>query len=53
MEICIFALEPSVESLIAAALDAGWDEGSVLLAIINSAMSRAEKTQLPSQVMHS
>lgn len=53
MDACIFALEPSVEGLIAAALEAGWDQGSVLLAIINSAMSHAEKAQLPAQVMHS
>ncbi|MFT4181388.1 MAG: hypothetical protein QM636_05645 [Rhizobium sp.] len=53
MDACIFALEPSVESLVATALEAGWDEASVLLALINNAMSRFEKARLPSQVMHS
>jgi len=53
VDACIFALEPSVEGLIAAALEAGWNQESVLLAIINSAMSHAEKAQLPAQLMHS
>ncbi|WP_157385308.1 hypothetical protein [Rhizobium freirei] len=49
----MFALEPSIESLVTAALKAGWDRESVLLAIINSAMSNAEKIQSSSPMMHS
>ncbi|MGZ9720047.1 hypothetical protein [Rhizobium miluonense] len=49
----MFAIEPSIESLFTAALKAGWDRESILLAIINSAISNAEKIQSPSRMMHS
>jgi len=53
MEACIFALEPSVEGLFNAALKAGWDRESVLLAIINIAANSAEKIKSSPGVMHS
>ncbi|WP_204326310.1 hypothetical protein [Rhizobium lusitanum] len=50
---CLFALEPSVESLIAAATKSGWKRDYVLLAIMAIAMGDNGSTAAPAQPMHS
>lgn len=50
---CLFALEPSVEGLLAAAQKSGWKREYVLLAIMAIAMSDAEDTVSSRKPLHS
>ncbi len=50
---CLFALEPSIESLIVAAVKSGWRKEYVLLAIVAAAMGDNDSASSPSQPMHS
>lgn len=49
---CLFALEPSIESLLSAALKSGWKRKFVLLAIIAIAMNDG-KEAMPPEPLHS
>ncbi|MGV1793804.1 hypothetical protein [Rhizobium sp. A37_96] len=53
LAVCLFALEPSVESLIAAATKSGWKRDYVLLAIMAIAMGDNSSTAAPAQPMYS
>lgn len=47
---CLFALEPSVETLIGAAVDAGWKREAIALAILMIAASLSGGDSLVSQL---
>jgi len=53
MAACLFALEPSIESLLAAALKSGWKREYVLLAIMAVAAKDSEETGLLPGPLHS
>ncbi len=50
---CLFALEPSIESVLAAALKSGWKHDYVLMAIITIAMNNDRDGRLSSGLLHS
>ncbi|WP_197070137.1 hypothetical protein [uncultured Rhizobium sp.] len=50
---CLFALEPSIESLIEAAMKSGWKREYVLLAIMAIALNDSSANGSSSQPLHS
>lgn len=50
---CLFALEPSLESLLAAAQTSGWKREYVLLAIMAITMNDGEETASSRRSLHS
>ncbi|SCB41247.1 hypothetical protein GA0061103_5788 [Rhizobium multihospitium] len=50
---CLFALEPSIESLVAAAMKSGWKREYVLLAIMAIALNDGSTNRPSSQSLHS
>lgn len=50
---CLFALEPSIESLLSAALKSGWKRDYVLLAIMAITANDGEETSSSCGSLHS
>lgn len=50
---CLFALEPSLESLLAAALKSGWKREYVLLAILAITMNDGKENETSQRSLHS
>lgn len=50
---CLFALEPSIESLVAAAMKSGWKREYVLLAIMAIALNDGSTNRSSSKSLHS
>lgn len=50
---CLFALEPSIEGLLAAALKSGWKREYVLLALMAIAMNDDKESGAPHNSLHS
>ncbi|NLS16010.1 hypothetical protein HGP16_05460 [Rhizobium sp. P40RR-XXII] len=50
---CLFALEPSLESLVTAAAKSGWKRDYVLLAIMALVLDDTDAAASPTQPLHS
>jgi len=50
---CLFALEPSIESVVAGALQSGWKREYVLLAIMTLVMHDGDEMTSPIKSRHS
>ncbi|TWB19641.1 hypothetical protein FBZ99_101414 [Rhizobium sp. ERR 1071] len=50
---CLFALEPSIESLVAAAMKSGWKREYVLLAIMDIALNDGGTNPSSPKSLHS
>ncbi len=50
---CLFALEPSIEGVVAGALQSGWKREYVLLAIMTLVMHDGDEMTSPTQSRHS